>query len=296
MAVIEKRVAVSVKKILLAIDFSLASEKAGSYAKALACRFSSTVELAHVFDPSLVTSSGEARINLSNNKGGLRTGIENLERLRDDFSSCGIETRVLSTEGDRPALELLRIAKEQGVDLIVAGTHWKRGLDRLPLGSTAEELIRNAVCPVFTVGSNVKPIGNGPLVFQSVVYATDLTPEAAKSAVYALSFAQDSDTHPYCCYVLGAKVLDSTRRRVVGEAFQSALKKMIPKSSYDWRDPESVVQHGDAAKAILMLAERVNADLIVLGAGEASFWLRNMERGLTPQLLARAPSPVMTVC
>jgi len=56
MPVIEERVSVSINKILLATDFSSASEKAACYARALARHFASAVEIAHVFDPSVVTS------------------------------------------------------------------------------------------------------------------------------------------------------------------------------------------------------------------------------------------------
>ena len=92
MPVIGERVSVSVKKILLATDFSSASEKAASYARALARRFSSTVEIAHVFDPSVVTSYEEAIVGLPVNE-RRRIANENLERLRDDFSASGIDAR-----------------------------------------------------------------------------------------------------------------------------------------------------------------------------------------------------------
>jgi nucleotide-binding universal stress UspA family protein len=295
MPVIGEGVSVSVRKILLATDFSSASEKAAFCAKALARRFSSTVEIAHVFDPSVVTTYEEALIGLPINE-RRRISNEILERLRDDFSSSGIETRMISPEGHHPASELLRIAKEQEVDLIVAGTHSKSAVEKLVLGSTAEELIRNAPCPVLTVGPNAKSFGDGPLVFKNIVYATDFTPEAAKAAVYALSFAQDSGAHLYFCHVLGFEPADSVGRAFLAKAFQTALKSLIPESSYDWCNPECVVEHGNAADAILRLAERVQADLIVLGARKASFWLTHIERGLTPELLAHAACPVMTVC
>jgi nucleotide-binding universal stress UspA family protein len=295
MPVIGERVSVSVKKILLATDFSSASEKAASYARALARRFSSTVEIAHVFDPSIVTSYEEAVVGLPVNE-RRRISNENLQRLRDDFSASGIDTRTTSPEGHRPAACLLKVAKEHEVDVIVAGTQSKSGVERLILGSTAEQLIRNAECPVLTVGPNSKPIGDVPLVFQTIVYATDFSAEAAKAAVFALSFAQDSGAHLYFCYVLGLQMATSWKREVLDGAFQSALKRMIPESSYDWCSPECVVEHGDAAKAILELTQRVQADLIVLGARKASFWLTHVERGLTPDLLSQATCPVMTVC
>ncbi|WP_263368883.1 universal stress protein [Edaphobacter bradus] len=293
MPVIGERVSVSVKKILLATDFSSVSEKAASYAKALARRFSSTVEIVHVFDPSIVTSYEEAIIGLPVRE-RQQVSNEDLERLRDDFSAFGIDVRTMSPEGHRPSAELIQIAKEHEVDLIVAGTQSKSGVERLILGSTAEQLIRNAKCPVLTVGPNAKPLGDAPLAFQTIVYATDFSAEAAKAAVYALSFAQDSGARLYFCYV--PQTATTWKRDFVDGAFESALKRMIPESSYDWCNPECVVEHGDAAKAILELATKVQADLIVLGARKASFWLTYIERGLTPDLLAQATCPVMTVC
>jgi nucleotide-binding universal stress UspA family protein len=295
MPLIEDRVSVSVKKILFATDFSSASEKAAFYARALARRFSSTVEIAHVFDPSIVTSYEEAIMGLPVNE-GRRIANENLKRSRDDFSAFGIDVRTTSPEEHQPSAGLLKIVKEHGIDLIVAGTHSKTGVERLILGSTAEQLIRNAECPMLTVGPNAKPPGDAPLVFQTIVYATDFSDEAAKAAVYALSFAQDSGAHLYFCYVLGLQTDTTAKREFLEGTFQSALKRMIPESSYDWCNPECVVEHGDAAKAILGLATKVQANLIVLGARKASFWLAYVERGLTPDLLAQAICPVMTVC
>jgi nucleotide-binding universal stress UspA family protein len=145
MPLIEERVSVSVKKILLATDFSSVSEKAAAYARALARRFSSTVEIAHVFDPSDVTSYEEAIVGLPVNE-RRRTANEDLERLRDDLSASGINARTTLAEGHRPFATLLKIAKDHEVDLIVAGTESKSGVERLILGSTAEGVIRNAEC------------------------------------------------------------------------------------------------------------------------------------------------------
>jgi nucleotide-binding universal stress UspA family protein len=190
---------------------------------------------------------------------------------------------------------LLRVAREHQADLIVAGTHSKSGVDRLILGSTAEDLIRHAECPVLTVGPHAKEAVDGPLAFRTIVYATDFSPKAAKAASYALSFAQDSGAHLVYCYVMEDSP-DNRGSAALEQGFEAALKQLVPDSSYDWCSPEFVVEHGDAGNAILDLAARVDADLIVLGARKASFWLTHIERGLTPQLLASAQCPVMTVC
>lgn len=295
MPLIEEPVAVALKKILLATDFSPSSEKAASYARALARRFSSTVEIAHVFDPSVITSYEEAIIGLPVDE-RRRIANENLDRLRDDLSASGIKSQTASPEGHRPSTNLLKIARDHKVDLIVAGTQSKSGVERVILGSTAEQLIRNADCPVITVGPNCQAASDLPLAFQNIVFATDLSAEAAKAAVYALSFAEDSGAHLYFCYVHGTQTDVTAENEFVDGAFESVLKRMVPESSYDWCNPEFVVRHGDAAKAILELAGQVHADLIVLGARKASFWLTHIEHGLTPDLLAQARCPVMTVC
>ncbi len=289
-----QRVSVSVKNILLASDFSSASDKAAAYAKALALNFRSSVEIAHVFDPSVVTTYMEAVLGLPV-KERKHISNESLERLQREFTAAGIEAHTSLPEGHRPHFELLNLAREQDADLIVAGTHSRTGLERLVVGSTAEELIRHAHCPVLTVGPHAAPLPDGPLVFQKIIYATDFSAEAAKAAVFALSFAQDSGAHLYYCHI--ARTQDTPEERKSQDViFKAALRKMIPESSYEWCSPEVVVEHGNAAESILGLAGRIHADLIVLGARNASFWLTHVEHGLTPDLLAEATCPVMTVC
>jgi nucleotide-binding universal stress UspA family protein len=289
-----QRVSVSVKNILLASDFSSASDVAASYAKGLALNFRSSVEIAHVFDPSVVTTYMESILGLPV-KERQHISNESLERLEREFVAAGVEARTSLPEGHRPHVALLKLAREHDTDLIVAGTHSKWGLERLLVGSTAEELIRNSPCPVLTVGPHARQPAEGPLVFRTIVYATDFSGEAAKAAVFALSFAQDSGARIYFCYVAGADTTPE-QRKALDAPFKTALAKMIPESTYEWCSPETVVEHGDAAEGILKLANRVNADLIVLGARNASFWLTHIEHGLTPDLLAEATCPVMTVC
>ena len=278
----------SVERILFATDFSAASNNAASYARALARRFSSSVEIAYVFEPTSVKSYEEAIVGRTEEE--RRRLIEDkLEHLREDFSAFGINARTMRREGHRASISLLKIVTEQRIDLIVAGTHSKSDMERLVLGSTAEQLIRSAACPVFTVGPHAKQ--PPPLFFERIVYATDFLFEAAKAAVYAVSFAEDSGAHLYVCHVLGKQEASSSTRKLPDSAFYSALKQMIPDSSYDWCNPECVVEHGDAAEAILELAARVHADLIVLGAHKDWSWLTPEDCGIVPSVWSRATAP-----
>jgi nucleotide-binding universal stress UspA family protein len=289
-----QRVSVSVKNILVATDFSSVSDKATAYAKALALNFRSSVEIAHIFDPSVVTSYVEAILGTPI-KERRQLCQESLDKLQREFVDAGVEVRTTLQESHRPHSALLKVADQHETDLIVAGTHSKWGLERLVLGSTAEELIRNSACPVLTVGPHAKLPPEGPLVFRTIVYATDFSGQAAKAAVFALSFAQDSGAHIYLCHI--SRTEPGLEEKVALDArFKSALNRMIPESVFEWCTPETVIRHGDPAENILELARRVDADLIVLGARNSSFWLKHIEHGLTPDLLAEATCPVMTVC
>ena len=294
MPVIGERVSIAIRNILLATDFSYASKKAAAYAKALALNFRSSVDVVHVFDPSVAASYSEAILGFPIQE-RRRIHHENLNLVRDEFTAAGLTAHATTQEGHRPWAALLQVSRQLESDLIVAGTHSKWGIERIVTGSTAEELIRSATCPVLTVGPNAKEPPPGPLVFRSIVYATDFSPEAAKAAAYALSFAQESGAHLYLCCVV-APQLASQPSAFLDAPFKATLQRLIPDSSYDWCTPHVVVAHGEAGPAILDLAGRVNADLIVLGARSASFWLTHIEHGLTPDLLAEASCPVMTVC
>src|ERR1017187_9473708 len=106
-----QRVSVSIKNILLASTLSAASDAAASYARGLALNFRSSVEIAHVFDPSVVTGYMESVLGLPI-KERQHISNESLERLEKEFTAAGIEARTSLPEGHRPHVALLRLARE----------------------------------------------------------------------------------------------------------------------------------------------------------------------------------------
>jgi len=221
---------------------------------------------------------------------------EELEYVEHKFASAGLVTKATQLEGHRPSAELLKLAQDEDVDLIVAGTTAKSGLARLVLGSTAEQLIRSAKCPVLTVGPHVELPTHETLDLRTIVFATDLTPESAKAATFALSFAEDSGSHLFVCHVLGDVAVTHQQLRYLYGSFESILRKMVPESSFDWCSPECVVEQGDVAEEVLRLAAKVKADLIVVGARKHTTWLNTLEAGVIPTIWASATCPVLSVC
>ena len=288
MAVLGKRVEIALDNILFATDFSPGAEKAGLYAKAIARRYGSRVHVVHIVDLSTIPQVPDAGICLDVLRKGGESG---LSAAREQFAAAKIKVKTALAEALDPAKTILQIAHDESVNLIVSGTRGHTGLARLALGSIAEQLIHHAGCPVLTVGPEV-PFHSAAGVFERIVYATDFSPEAAKAATVALSFAQDSGAHIYLCHVLprtGGDGLELT------EKFTAALQRAVPDVAREWCEPECIVEHGYAADGILLLAQRVNADLIVIGTRRFSHWFDSFKAGIAYQVICAAKCAVLTI-
>ncbi len=295
MPISQERVLLALDTIMLASDFSPSSERAAAFAKALARRFGSTIEIAHVLDPSSVDSYEEAIMPemLDERR---QFDAERLERMKESFVAGSFSTRTVLLESHQVVAALLKAAKRDNVDLIVAGTDSKTGMKRMLLGSTAEAILRHAECPVLTVGPNAELPLDGPLSFKKVLFATDFSEAASRAAMFALAFAEEGGARLCFCHVLGAYPGSQREAPIIDEMFKTALASMIPENSYEWCSPDCTLEHGQAVQGILSAARRLGADLIVLGPRKGSFVVGHLDHGLTPDLLAAATCPVLTVC
>ncbi len=291
MTVLGNPVEVSLENILFATDFSESAETAKLYVRALAERYRSQVRVMHVVDLSAAFKAPDAGLSIDVFR---RIGGESLSRLKCELISERINVETVLCEAMDPAAEILQKAYDGSV-LLVIGTRGYKGLARLVLGSTAEQLIHQATCPILTIGPGVPP-PKLPLSFQRIVYATDFSLEAAKAGIFALSFAQDFGAHLYLCHVLPEPAgIHQLNDYELNARFTSALQRLIPDVAREWCEPECVLEHGFAADGILLLAERVKADLIVIGTRKTSHWFDNFKTGVAFQVISSSRCPVLTI-
>ena len=139
----------SLKKILVATDFSEGSDEALSQAIALGKQAGGSMEIVHVRE---LGSGGFpfGPVYPEDASGVIAYTDLELARRRDRVVSAGIECHYRSLEG-MPANEIVQRAGETHADLIVIGTHGRRGLAHAMLGSVAERVVQHAGCPVLTV-------------------------------------------------------------------------------------------------------------------------------------------------
>ena len=199
MSVTGDQINLIIDRVLLATDFSLASDVATNYARAIAKRFSSIVTLANVIDLSMAPRSEDAAVGqpIAEMR---RASSESLGQLANDFTSSGVRVEAQTLESRDPAASIVALAEEQDSDLIILGTHARRGLMKLILGSCAEGVIRHATCPVLTVGPNIKEPTDAEFSFNSIIFATDFASDAARKAALAVALAQDSLGKIYLCH------------------------------------------------------------------------------------------------
>jgi len=133
--------------ILVPVDFEEASLRAIEIAREMAGKMGAEVVLVHVYQLPVYTYPGLEPALLP----GFHTEVSSAAaRALDGLSSRTGGLRTVLREGD-PASEVLTVADELKPAMIVMGTHGRRGIAHLFLGSVAEKVIRKANVPVLTV-------------------------------------------------------------------------------------------------------------------------------------------------
>lgn len=143
-----------IRTILLPTDFSECANYALSYAASLARQFSASIICVHVIEPVMpaVGYTGLTEpLPISDLSEQLEESAEReLPKIGECEDCTGLEIEELIVHGDASS-EIVRVASERKVDLIVIASHGRTGLGRILFGSTAESVVRHAPCPVLVV-------------------------------------------------------------------------------------------------------------------------------------------------
>ncbi len=146
------------RKILCAADLTSASEHTLSLGLSLAEENLAQVTFLHVVEDGALDQTIPDRQLLIPDMAPLRKelvdrAMEQLMRTAASAQSfCEVNVRVETGSAWR---QIVRVAEETGADVVVLGAHARRGLGRLFLGSTANQVVRHAPCPVLTVRDTV---------------------------------------------------------------------------------------------------------------------------------------------
>jgi nucleotide-binding universal stress UspA family protein len=169
------------------------------------------------------------------------------------------------------------------------------------LGSVAEEIFRQASCPVLTVGPNTTTTAAGkkPGEVTRILFATDFSPGSNAAAPYAVSLAQECQAYLTLLHVIGEpKPGKLVKPADLVHSYSQLLHKLVPAEPDLWSVPEYVVEKGDPAQKILEVAARTGAELIVLGVRQPSGFpgaATHLPIATAHKVVSHATCPVLTI-
>lgn len=269
--VIETNVMIEINHILCPIDFSEYSDHALRYAMKMAHWYGARLHVLHVMPPlpPVATSAlGEA---------GRQLTEQNLASAVARWREPNVPVTSELIESADPAARILELSETLDTDLIVTGSHGRKGVQRVLLGSTVEPLLHKSRRPVLVIPAGLNQARlQRPVTLTHIICAVDFSAAALAAVAHALSLAEESDAHLTLVNVIemppelsnppAPPDFDIYQVRAAAEAERlTRLRALVPEHAREFCTVETAVLEGGASRQVLRLAEQQNADLIVLG-------------------------------
>jgi nucleotide-binding universal stress UspA family protein len=289
------------QSLLFAADFSDNSKEAFRLARSLAVQSKTRLTVFHVLDPKWIR---DEPAYFGHSMAQIEAAPRDEDRhdlfkryLAEAYPSDGpLDVQYVTNEGDVSA-EILREAGEIGSDLIVMGTHGRTGIRRVLAGSVATAVLRGAHCPVLALRS-----GEGAHKSEEIrviLHATDFSAGAEPAAWVARSLAQDLQARLMILYVEPLTVFAyGTGPSAVDPQFaRDAMDTLTQRlGNADLMHPvETRIRYGDTPDAIVLTADEVGCDLIVMGTHGRTRLGRLLMGSVAEAVMTRANCPVLIV-
>ena len=280
----------AIRNLLCAVDFTEYSYQAFRYATEIARHFGSHLFIQHIVAVPPETSWSEDPCGLAKERmrGSRRVAEDELRRLQTEADIGDLNVTYMLNDGVVRSQILETVAKRK-IDLLLLGTHARKGVKRLFDGSLAERLVHEAVCPVLVVSrprmDEKDLVEAGSFRLRTLLLATDFSRNSDRALTYALRWAAEWAGRVILLHTVetGSKAVqpftdllpesDARLETRVRDAWEK-LRILVPDPARTHCQLEYDVRDGDAGEQILDCAAEKKADLIVMGArglGRSSF-------------------------
>jgi nucleotide-binding universal stress UspA family protein len=219
----------------------------------------------------------------------------------------GLEVDPVIIEGE-PAQEIARAVRDFQIDLVTVVTHGRKGLSRALWGSTAEEIIAEAPCPVLTIRPPQRDFvehreSHTEIRLNRVLLATNFRPSSLHASQVAAGLAGDSNAELHAIYVIGdymeqmAEMFPESAGAKVSQLREYVTEKM---ATFEREAGGRIITHiaeGRPYEEIVRLATEKDVDLIVIGTSIHSSILGGapMLGSEIERVVRNAPCPVLCV-
>ncbi len=297
------------RNILFPTDFTTHARAALKYAAAFARSGGGRVVLFSVQSatvPANLLTLPERIFEEQENRWLLQLRAEVRDLLADPLFD-GLEVEPVIVEGE-PAPQIARAVRDYDIDLVTVVTHGRKGLSRALWGSTAEEIIAEAPCPVLTIRPPqhdfVEHRGSQTEIrLNRILLATNFRPSSAAATQVATQLANQTGAELHAAYVIGDYIEQiSVMFPEGGLTALSRLRSYVQESMTALKRDDSAraithIAEGRPYEEIVRLAAEKEADLIVIGTSiHASLFGGAPGLGSEIERVVRnAPCPVLCV-
>jgi nucleotide-binding universal stress UspA family protein len=267
------------------------------HAKAQCEASGSSLVLCHAIQPVDSSSLDAAVVFIAD---AAKTAIQRLlEEARKTLGEVaammradGIDCEVVIRHG-HPRDVVKELVAHLDCGRVVLGTHGRRNLKKFFLGSTANEILKSVDVPVWTVGPHARPFAHGQP--HRILHPVSLSSGYEETAQLAVKLGEFYKAEITLLHVLPRDVhAEYTGERLVRwTAFE--LRRLIPGKAALWTTATIAVEAGEIVEQILGTAEKLRADLIVMGSNpDTAFWPIHDENSVY-NVIAEAKCPVLTL-
>jgi nucleotide-binding universal stress UspA family protein len=288
------------KSILCPIDFSDFSAAAYQHALSLTDYYKARLITLHVvelwkypFADYAAYEADYAKFLTALNEGGQ----VQLQRFVKQYSPDGPQPKLVVLQGNVPSC-VFSYAQKENIELIVMGTHGRRGFDRLVLGSATDSVIRKAACPVLIVSNtsqNALDTGaDGRHRLSRILYCTDFSHNSERARGYAISLAAEYHAELILLHVAENFPDLATAQSIIAEHAQE-LHKLISETERQNLDIKTAVRFGKPYEEIVRHATETEASLIIMTARGGDAVDRAIFGSTTYRVIQLGPCPVLAV-
>jgi nucleotide-binding universal stress UspA family protein len=284
----------SFNKVLLATDFSAASQAAFQTALGVCTAFHASLSILHVFEyaNAVLPEAGGQLLELDSFYESARGS---LDRLVQEARRSGVACEATMGSGIA-SVTILETITSNAIDLAILGTNALHGFERLVFGSTAEVVLRKASCPVLTVGPQASNPPSAAQTESPVVFATDFHLTTTHAICYAAAICKATRSPLHCLHVLPRTLEGGSRRHITLQIMTEALKHVANESGTTIDPPVCAITYGsEISNAVVDYARQQKAKLIVLGVRQASMVASHVPAHIAYRIITEASCPVLTM-
>lgn len=284
---------VSFKNILFATDFSIHSSAALAYGMAIARRYGSTMHAVHVVSP-FSYQGVPAEFSGVSYEEVMRAADAQMRETERRLTAVP-HTRTISEGEIWPVLS--EVIDRENIDLMIMGSRGRTGVSRMLMGSVAEQIYRQALCPVLTVGPNASFVVPHKIELKRIIFATDFSLHSLAAAPYAFSLAQEHDACLVMLHVVHDKPREAGFEVEKESQVRERLLQLVPENADAWCRPVAEIGHGAPGEEIVAIASEIKANLIVLGVRKTEHpaLMPHVPGSVSRVLISEAHCPVLTV-